>query len=155
MIAPPDSGKAPTGRSVGNEPIPVQMEGDRRPSLCQDGLVPTMGEAAHAEADAVLGDALAVPVIDVPSGFLEYSLKRTRDAHVQVGPRLPDGRHNVPGESFAGRRRPFGYREKLGTILRRTSSLEETRVRTAVDGFVIDDPELADLEGLGQKADRP
>ena len=103
----------------------------------------------------MLGDALAVPVIDVPSGFLEYSLKRTRDAHVQVGPRLPDGRHNVPGESFAGRRRPFGYREKLGTILRRTSSLEETRVRTAVDGFVIDDPELADLEGLGQKADRP
>lgn len=150
-----DCGSAFAFAEVGGYLAVVEVEGARWAGLGDDCLIAPAAEAGEAEADAMLSDALAVPIGECAISIGEEAAQRAGKAHIQPGEGVPDGRNNMARKRFASRRGAFGNDEEFRTVVSGALAMEDASVGTPVDGFVIDDRELANLQWFGQKGDRP
>ncbi len=124
----------------------VHVIGDCRAGLRDNGLGAAPCEATHADAGAMFGDALPVPIAQIAGGFGEEALERTGQRKVVSAPCRTEGREEVAGMRFACDSRSLCDNPEFGTVICRTSATEMASVGAHIDGFVIDDRELADLE---------
>ena len=93
------------------------MKKDGGPGLRHHGLLATPREADDPEADAMLSNALAVPLIQGGPGVLEDVPERARHAHVERLPGLSGGRNNVPRERLSGGRGALGQDVQFCTVV--------------------------------------
>ena len=137
-------------RLVAGDAAAGEVERGRRPARRDHYAISLATDAAEADADLVLGDARAVPLLEGALGLAVDLGECPREAQVERLPTARDLGDDVSSEIVARRGRALGHEKELQTIRIRAETLCDPSPGRAFERLVIDDRELPNLQGFVQ-----